>query len=455
MNTHQTEFFNNLVNDANFYKAFIFSYKYAKKCKQSKIAFFQQWVIDVGRADQECFPFSSDIENMPNDQLMELFYECVSKYSEEIEHFYIAGKYVKQYITQNYNENNRQFNPVCELYNQLFSKKAFKHYLDDFILDLKIKKYSLEEAKKKYYKIITYYFDNHSNSLRSQTLALQGMDKNYLFTIAISGESKETWGKHIYPNEVCAFIDRQHIDKRKADEAEARIPVTLETMQEGKYYKVFKEDGADGAKPIFSKGSIIQLTKDDGTFHPGFILIKGYTNYNTVKTIYHSIRCIEEVDYTPDTKETSQPHKDTNMTPFQEKGYTPKDIFTHITRPNRTYRLSDDDETSIPEFICIENDVIEYFDVSKIKLINSTHHKKETTMNPTTNPEAIIETQINVFGVNAAELSDDQIFDKIREVELAISNLKQTKAKSKKLAGKIEEMEAQLNALVTYVDNRD
>lgn len=65
-----------------------------------------------------------------------------------------------------------------------------------------------------------------------------------------------------------------------------------------------------------------------------------------------------------------------------------------------------------------------------------------------------IETRIFINGQDASKLSDDTIFDLIRNQEKEIANLEATKTKPKKLTAKIAKMQEDLAALVTYVDAR-
>jgi len=354
-------------------------------------------------------------------------------------------------LAQGYNENNNCYNHVLQIYNHLFSRSAFKHYLNDFMLDLKIKTYSLEEAKEKYYKIISYYFKVHESSVQDATYALQGLDKNYLFTIAISSESKERFGEHIYPNQVCAFVDKRFNDKRKADADATRITVTVNSCAVGKYYKVFKEDEAK----TFSKGSIIKLTKIDGTWHPGFALVKGYCKYKDISThVFFGLGYIEEIDYNP-TEELNM-----GETPFERAGYTKNDRFITDEYPGNIYKIRRDDDSTCPYFKCEKSGEENCIYIEELqKLETTTQPTQQSKTNPDgetpMNPSQIIQTQINVFNRNAAEMSDDELFGTIREVEAAIDHLKETKVKSVKLEAKVTEMEAQLKALVTYLDNRD
>jgi len=146
------------------------------------------------------------------------------------------------------------------------------------------------------------------------------------------------------------------------------------------------------------------------------------------------------------------------MTPFKEKGYDSNDKFTHPDYPNAIFILDADDDTQNPQFNLEDGSDYHFLDIDEITRIVNIKTKTQPT-NSTgelpMNPSNIIETQINVFNQNAADMSDDQLFSKMREVEIAINNLKKTEIKSSKLAAKINEMETQLKALVTYVDERD
>lgn len=66
-----------------------------------------------------------------------------------------------------------------------------------------------------------------------------------------------------------------------------------------------------------------------------------------------------------------------------------------------------------------------------------------------------IEHKTFIAGVDAARLSDGQIFAKIAEIEGKIEKLKSIKAKSKKLAAAIAGLQNDVAMLVEYVDTRE
>lgn len=76
---------------------------------------------------------------------------------------------------------------------------------------------------------------------------------------------------------------------------------------------------------------------------------------------------------------------------------------------------------------------------------------KEITMNATA---PAIEVKTFIRGVEAKDLSDDQIFNEIRRIEKDIEELDKVKSKPKKLAAKIEEMHKSIKELTEYVDGR-
>jgi len=69
-------------------------------------------------------------------------------------------------------------------------------------------------------------------------------------------------------------------------------------------------------------------------------------------------------------------------------------------------------------------------------------------------PSDIISTKTIVFGTDAADMSDDQVFDSIRRVEMEIKNLILVDNKPQKLIDRIAEMRLQVAQLVKYVDAR-
>ena len=76
---------------------------------------------------------------------------------------------------------------------------------------------------------------------------------------------------------------------------------------------------------------------------------------------------------------------------------------------------------------------------------------KEIDMNQNT---TAIETKTYIFGQLAANVSDDQIFGQVAALEAQIEQLSKTKNKSKKLAAKIEALNADIKALNDFVDAR-
>lgn len=66
-----------------------------------------------------------------------------------------------------------------------------------------------------------------------------------------------------------------------------------------------------------------------------------------------------------------------------------------------------------------------------------------------------IETKVLIAGIDAATMSDTDIFSKISKLEGEISKLTAIKAKSVKLAAAIAAIEDDVQKLVAYVDGRD
>lgn len=76
---------------------------------------------------------------------------------------------------------------------------------------------------------------------------------------------------------------------------------------------------------------------------------------------------------------------------------------------------------------------------------------QETTMSDATKT---IEVQTLIQGQDAAKMSDEQVFSLIAKMEAKIEALQKIKTKSTKLAAAIEKMQADVQALAEYVDNR-
>lgn len=93
-------------------------------------------------------------------------------------------------------------------------------------------------------------------------------------------------------------------------------------------------------------------------------------------------------------------------------------------------------------------------DEELVAIINAAPYSVETEMAQTANGAPAIETKIFIFGVDASTMSDDQIVDRIFDIEGQIETLESVKNKPKKLVTKIEAMKADIKALVEYVDGR-
>lgn len=78
--------------------------------------------------------------------------------------------------------------------------------------------------------------------------------------------------------------------------------------------------------------------------------------------------------------------------------------------------------------------------------------QEKHTMN--INPNIAIETKTVIFGLDAANMTDQQLIDAIKRVEGDISKLKEVKTKSKKIASNIAELESNLDAIVAVLDAR-
>ena len=67
---------------------------------------------------------------------------------------------------------------------------------------------------------------------------------------------------------------------------------------------------------------------------------------------------------------------------------------------------------------------------------------------------ATIETKTFIEGIDAANLSDEQVFKKIASLENSIKVWSAIENKPKKLDALIEQTKADIKALVAYVDGR-
>ena len=79
-----------------------------------------------------------------------------------------------------------------------------------------------------------------------------------------------------------------------------------------------------------------------------------------------------------------------------------------------------------------------------------------TTTTPITMTKAItVTTQVNVNGVNADNYTDAQLFDMIRQQETEIKNLQALTNKPQSLLREIDTRQAGIDALVSFMNERD
>lgn len=93
-------------------------------------------------------------------------------------------------------------------------------------------------------------------------------------------------------------------------------------------------------------------------------------------------------------------------------------------------------------------------DEELVAIINAAPYSVETKMAQTANGAPAIETKIFIFGTDASTMSDDQIVDRIFDIERQIETLQSVKNKPKKLVAKLQAMQDDIKALVEYVDGR-
>lgn len=79
---------------------------------------------------------------------------------------------------------------------------------------------------------------------------------------------------------------------------------------------------------------------------------------------------------------------------------------------------------------------------------------KPTQPEEPTMTHATIETKTFIEGIDAANLSDEQVFKKIASLENSIKTWGAIENKPQKLNALIEQTKADINALVSYVDGR-
>lgn len=94
--------------------------------------------------------------------------------------------------------------------------------------------------------------------------------------------------------------------------------------------------------------------------------------------------------------------------------------------------------------------------------VNQTTFTENEEMNYPTNsitaaslpPQKAFETKVIIFGRDAANLTEQELINAIKQVEGEIARLKEVKTKSKKIAANIADLEGQLNSIVEVLDAR-
>lgn len=89
--------------------------------------------------------------------------------------------------------------------------------------------------------------------------------------------------------------------------------------------------------------------------------------------------------------------------------------------------------------------------------VSKPNNESTNTMNPDSvnnRTTPTIENRTLIQGKDASTMDDAEIFQLIAKLEGKIDSLKQIKAQSKKLAAHIEELQADVNKLVEFVDGR-
>ena len=89
--------------------------------------------------------------------------------------------------------------------------------------------------------------------------------------------------------------------------------------------------------------------------------------------------------------------------------------------------------------------------VSLNELFNQ--HKREKTMTTVDSSKAVQQVTF-IYGIDAANVTDDNIFEMVRALESKIDNSEKIKNKPKKLKAQIEAYKAEINELVNFVDAR-
>jgi hypothetical protein len=317
------------VSDKNFYNNFTGFYKHKKSVNESydmTIESFKDLFFFYIKQEEALY----GIELQYNDTEI-LLKELIAYYSEEVEKKFIPFDNVEQYIRQNWNIATSLAlgfeTRITEFYNNFYIKTQFKQNILSVIKNIWIEKPSLGDAKFQYFDTFMNYVQKHMPEKRDELVSIQGLEQNFLFTLAMSTESLNQIGKHIYPNQICALIDRRYHDARKE------------------------------------------------------------TQEPTLHKLEMEIDChISNAQY-------------------------------HFDRVN--------------------------------KELNKINQEKIMT------PEQVFQERKYIDGVNAKELTDEDIYNVINDVEKEIERLNKMKTKPKKVEAKIKAFEEQLKKLVEFVDSRD
>jgi hypothetical protein len=104
-----------------------------------------------------------------------------------------------------------------------------------------------------------------------------------------------------------------------------------------------------------------------------------------------------------------------------------------------------------PDTIQVSNNEVNQTTFTENEEMNYPTANVNTTSMP---PQKAFETKVIIFGRDAANMTEQELINAIKQVEGEIARLKEVKTKSKKIAANIADLESQLASIVEVLDAR-
>ncbi len=301
---------------------------------------------------------------------------------------------------------------INNTYLTLINEREFYKAFTKILIRAKINEYTYMYIRNEWYILAKEILYKNSTILYNYNNKI----KNEIFKMCVSYYSEEVFKQNVHKDQIENFIDNKY--KFIILGSKLRVIFLLHIGKSGntytrnKYYKI-----------KYIKENSYMFKNDENIINE--FPIKNLNNY-----LWKEIT----IDQLPEKELDYYEHNpDKNIPSDLRSMILNKNIYlNNINFSSKIDKASDD----------ISNLIMNQF-------------KQETQIKETTmNPQTIIETKVFIFGGDAINLSDDQIFDRISEIEHQISKLEAIKEKPKKLSTKIKKMKEAIAELITYVDER-